>query len=197
LLGQGALPRGPVPSVGAFSEALLSGLPERAGCIGYSLDGVVAMVRAARRPAKMRRLVLPERARGSGSGRMARLGDALARLSIRTIRPRGVGRLSAVGRCGAARRTMVEHVGSGDSVGLHASMIGIAACDGRGPVERIVTPTPILRGDRNARTRRRAALTGEAVPKGHLAVPPGGPLRPDDRPDAVHGASDAFLGGEP
>lgn len=196
LPGHGRRPRAKEPTVEAFAEAILPDCPDRFDLVGHSLGGMVGMVIAATRPARVGRLVLVEAVIGSTSETLRWQGSIIAGLAMRVLRPSALGWLFSRGTEGATRQTLRRDLSAMSREGLRDALTATTTFDVEPWLPRIVTPTLVLAAERNPISRRQGRRIADGIAGATFEELPGGHLLHTDCPDALYPRVAAFLRGE-
>ena len=197
LPGHGRRPRAAEPSVEAFAEAVLPDCPERFDLVGHSLGGMVGLVLAATRPARVGRLVLVDAVIGSSSATLRWQGSILAGLMMRVVGPRALGWLFSRGTAGDTRRALRSEVSAMSRDGLGDALTAATTFDTERWLPRIGAPTLVLASQRNAICRRQGRRIADSIAGAIFEESPGGHMLHTDCPDVLYPRIGAFLGDRP
>lgn len=197
LPGHGARPRAAEPNVEAFAEAVLPDCPERFDLVGHSLGGMVGMVIAATRPARVGRLVLIDAVIGSSSATLRWQGSIIAGLMMRVLGPSALGWLFSRGTKGATRQSLRRGLSAMSRDGLRDALTAATTFDTEHWLPRIAAPTLVLAAERNPISRRQGRRIADGIAGATFEELPGGHMLHTDCPDALYPRIGAFLENRP
>ncbi|ROU02440.1 alpha/beta fold hydrolase [Histidinibacterium lentulum] len=185
------------PSVAAYADAILPGLPDRVALAGHSLGGMVALVLAARLRERCRALILLDTPLSLPRWLLPRAGTRTVPVLVRVPGPPILARIVAHRTENREMRpAVVASISATRPAGLSDALIACTRFDGRPLLNRLTAPVLCLLGRRSLLTGRRETEAFGRIGAETRTFDTGHML-PFDAPDEVNPLMRAFLESHP